>query len=206
MIGKRLPRDPSGSRPCHPIIEKWPGRHGDRQWTSLLAWLSRLGPASCEIVDLTDLKVSRRVEHGPPPRPHPAISLGMLWPEQIRDEHLFDRGRELAPGELDRYVGFWTTLRAENAPLRVIKNGTLVSAAISFFDELLMSFVTAKWRQSALVVGHTLASQLDDAVQQSGDLFLAARLSRLVEQGRLECRGRSPLDLHQSEVRLPQPS
>jgi len=173
------------------------------EFSGFLAWLSRLGPAQCEIVDLTDMKARRRDAHGPPLPPHPVISLAALLPDQIRDEELFNRGRELAPIERDRYVGLWTTLRAENAPLRVIKNGTLVSVAPSFFDELLISFVTREWRKSALVVGHALASQMDDNVHQSGDLFLAARLNQLVEHGCLECRGKSPLDLRQSEVRLP---
>lgn len=183
----------------------WTSRRSSMEFSGFLAWLSRLGAARFEIVDLTETKVSRRVEQGPPLPPHQVISIGMLTPDQICHEELFNRGRELALIEREQYVGLWTTLRAENAALRIIKDGTLVSAAISYFDQLLMSFVTREWRKSAFVVGHALASQMDDRIHQSGDLFLAARLNQLVEDGRLECRGQSPLDLHQSEVRLPPP-
>jgi len=192
---------PEALSPDHRKIA-WTSRRSAMEFSGFLAWLSCLGPAPCEIVDLTDMKVSRRVEHGPPWPPHPVVGLGMLLAEQIRDEQLFSRGHELAPAERDRYVGLWTTLRAENAPLRVIENDTLVSADISFFDELLLSFATPDWRKSALVIGHALAFQTDDNIHQSGDLFLAARLNQLVEDGRLEYRGQSPLDLRQSEVRL----
>ena len=96
----------------------WTSRRSAMEFSGFLAWLSRLGPAPCEIVDLTDMKVSRRTGHGPSLPPHLALSLGILWPDQICDESLFDRGRELAPNERDHYVGLWTTLRAENAALR----------------------------------------------------------------------------------------
>jgi hypothetical protein len=173
------------------------------EFAGFLAWVSRLEERSCEIIDLTDEQISRRVEVGPPWPPAPVISLGLLDANDINDGAFLERSRELHQFERERYVRLWTTLRSENAPLRVIENGTLVSVAISFFDELLMSFVTRDWQKSALVVANALVSQMDDRIHQSGDLFFAARLNQLVEDERLEYRGRFPLDLRQSEIRLP---
>ena len=105
--------------------------------------------------------------------------------------------------ERDHYQALWAKLRAENAPLRVIENGTLVSAPISFFDAQLMSFVTRDWQKTARIIGEALVAQMDGRVFQAGDLLLAGRINRLVENGALECRGESPLDVQHSEIRLP---
>jgi len=63
--------------------------------------------------------------------------------------------------------------------MRRTAHQTKARAPISFFDSLLMSHAT-------------------------GDLVLAARINALVDSGRLECRGESPLHMLSSEVRLPQ--
>ena len=52
-----------------------------------------------------------------------------------------------------RYRDLWQRLRSENAPLRVIEGGELVSAPISYFDTRLMSYVTNDWQKVAMIVG-----------------------------------------------------
>jgi Domain of unknown function (DUF1835) len=52
------------------------------EYAGFLEWLWRLGDAPCEVIDLSDVKISYRREHGPPRRPLLAMSLGML--DQIR--------------------------------------------------------------------------------------------------------------------------
>jgi hypothetical protein len=83
---------------------------------------------------------------------------------------------------------------------------TFGSAPISFFDSLLMSHVTDDWRKVAKIVGFALAAQMDERIFQTGDIFLAARINALAESGRLEIRGKSALEMHFSEVRLPKSS
>lgn len=180
----------------------WVSRRSAMEFAGFLAWLFRLGDARCEIVDMTDEKVSRRVEHGPPWPPALAVSLAGIFPDEVVDSRLLERSRELQHAERERYQALWTTLRSENAPLRVVENGTLVSAPISFFDDQLMQFVTREWQKVAMVVGNTLVAQMDDHIFQAGDLFLAARINDLVEKGRLEVRGTSPLEMRGSEIRL----
>jgi hypothetical protein len=50
-----------------------------------------------------------------------------------------------------------------------------------FFDSVLMSYVTNDWQKVARIVGHALASQMDDCIIQAGDLLLVARVDALVE-------------------------
>jgi len=62
-----------------------------------------------------------------------------------------------------------------------------------------MSHATDDWR----IVGEALAAEWDDGVFQTGDLVPAARVNASVESGRLEYRGKNPLEMQFSEVRLP---
>jgi hypothetical protein len=80
---------------------------------------------------------------------------------------------------------------------------TIWPIPISFFDSLLMSHATDDWRKIARIVGEALAAEWDDGVFQTGDLVLATRVNALVASGRLECRGKNPLEMRFSEDRLP---
>jgi hypothetical protein len=183
----------------------WLTRRSAMEYSGFLEWLWRLGDATCEVVDLTDVKISYRPEQGPPRPPALAISLGMLHPDRILNDQLWNLAEPLQPATRGRYRDLWHQLRSENAPLRVIDGGQLVSAPISFFDSKLMSYVTDDWQKVARVVGHALASQMDDCILQAGDIVLVARVDALVESGRLEIRGESAHDMHVSEVRLAKP-
>jgi hypothetical protein len=78
-----------------------------------------------------------------------------------------------------------------------------VSAPISFFDSLLMSYVTKDWQKVGRVVAPAMVACVDDDIVQAGDMFLAARINSLAENARLEIRGKSALEIFHSEVRLP---
>ena len=181
----------------------WLSRRSPMEYAGFLEWLCRLGDNECDVVDLTDVTVSHRREHGTPERPRLAISLGMLHHDIIASEKLWDLAEPLQASMRTRYLDLWRQLREENAPLRVVEGGTLRSAPITFFDSFLMSYATDDWQKVARIVGEALAAEWDDGIFQTGDLVLAARVNALVESGRLECRGKNPLEMRFSEVRLP---
>jgi hypothetical protein len=87
--------------------------------------------------------------------------------------------------------------------LRVSDGDKLVSVPISFFDPVLMSYVTDNWQKVSRVVGPAMAPQMSDDIVQTGDMFLAARVNALAESGNLEIRGKSALEMFSTEVRLP---
>jgi hypothetical protein len=180
----------------------WLTRRSAMEYAGFLDWLWRLGDAPCEVVDLTDLTVYP--QHGPPRPPRLVMSLGMLHHDKINDDRLWDLARPLQPGERQGYLDLWQRLRSENAPLRVIEDGRLVSAPISFFDEVLMSLVTEHWRKARRVVGEALVSEMYQDTIQTGDLLLSARLNALVKDGRVEIRGGPAFEMRSSEVRLPE--
>lgn len=181
----------------------WLSRRSAMEYAGFLEWLWRLGDDPCEIIDLTDFKVSRPSRHGPSTPAVLAVSLGILPSNQIRDKNLFDQAKTLPAKERREYRALWGQLRVDNAPLRVVDGSTLVSAPISFSDAQLMSYATDDWQKVAMIVGHALAAQSDDCIFQTGDIFLVARVNALVEDGRLELQGESAFEMHDSKVRLP---
>ena len=158
----------------------------------------------CEVVDLSEVKVSRGPEHGPSPPPVLAMSLGIIPSGIICRDRLWDLAEPLQASARHRCRDLWQRLRSEDAPLRVIEGGKLVSAPISFFDARLMSYVTNDWLKVARIVGEALAAEMDDEVLQVGDIVLAARIDALAESGRLEMQGKSALEMHGCLVRRPQ--
>lgn len=180
----------------------WLSRRSAMEYAGFLEWARRMRNAPYDVVDLSNVKISHRPEHGPSRPPALAMSLGMLHPATISRDRLWELAEPLQQSARERYRDIWQRLRTENAPLRVVNGDELVSAPISFFDSLLMSFVTNDWQKVAWIVGQALVAPMDDCVIGPGDLFLVARVNALVESGRLESRGKSASDIQASEVRL----
>jgi hypothetical protein len=175
----------------------WLSRRSAREYTGFLEWLWRRGDGPCEIVDLTDLQLPQYSENGTVTAP--VASLAQVDFEDIRDDDLFKRAEVLPTITHRKYIGLWRQLRDENAALRVLKGGALVSSPISFFDTALMSQASENWLKVARVIGATLHSQTE---QDVSDLLLAARINALVASGQLERRGWSAVDMRRCEVRL----
>ena len=181
----------------------WLTRRSAMEYAGFLEWLWRLGDAPCEVVDLSEVTVSYGPEHDPPRSPRLAMSLGMLHPDTICRDKLWDLAEPLQEATREQYRGLWQQLRSENAPLRVLDGDKLASAPISFFDSMLMSCVTDDWQKVARVIGKALVFGMDDCIKGPGDLLFTARIIALVDSGRLEIQGKSALEIHASQVRLP---
>jgi hypothetical protein len=180
----------------------WLTRRSAREYAGFLEWLWRLGDEPCDVVDLTDVMISYHTEEGEP-RQHLALSVAMLSPDRICEDNLWDLAQPLETAAREQHLDVWRQLRLENAPLRVLDGNRLVSAPISFFDSLLMSFVTENWQKVARIVGKSLACGTDNSLPLD-DILLRPRVKALVESGRLEIRGQSERDIFFSEVRLPE--
>jgi Protein of unknown function/Domain of unknown function (DUF1835) len=182
----------------------WFTRRSAMEYAGFLEWLWRAGDTPCEVVDLSDVRICRRNKDGSLRSPTLAIALGMLDPGTIRCHKLRELAEPLQAITRERYRSLWQRLRSENAPLRVIEGGELVSAPISFFDAQLMSYVTNDWQKVAKIIGKALVAENDDEAIQVGDKVLAARVDAMARSGRLEIQGKSALEMHNSLVRLPQ--
>jgi hypothetical protein len=178
----------------------WLSRRSTLEYAGFLEWLWRLGEEPIEVIDLTDVMVAGDEKGATEPRL--AISLGLMPPQKILENDLLDRTETLTHALRDQYRESWRRLRAENAPLRVLSEGELVSAPLSFFDSLLVSCATPEWQKAARVIGEALWELSTTSVHQTGDLVLCARVRALADAGRLESRG-DLFDIQNSELRLP---
>jgi hypothetical protein len=178
----------------------WLSRRSAREYAGFLELVWRLGDEPIEVVDLTDVVVARNKDG--PTEPHLAISLGLLPLHAILENDLLDRSEELKSVSRAAYRELWGRLRAENAQLRILSEGKLVSAPLSFFDPLLLSSATPEWQKTAMVIGKALVESWTTSVIQTDDLVLSARARALAGAGALESRG-DLFDVKNSELRLP---
>ena len=180
----------------------WLTRRSAMEYAGFLDWLSRLGDAPCDVVDLSEVMVSSPSEQEPPRPPYLAMSLGMLHPDIICRERLWELAEPLRDPVRKRYQDLWQKLLVENAPLRVIDGETLVSAPTSFFDSRVMSQVNDKWQNAMRVVGKTLVGGPNEWIIEFGDTFVMGRLMALVKSGHLDFQGEPGGELRNSKVRL----
>jgi hypothetical protein len=200
--GARSERDWDEARfPGHRKVA-WLTRQSATEYAGFLDWLWHRGDTPCDLVDLSEVKISHPPESAPSRSWAFPMSLAYLHGDIIAHNKLWDLAEPLPMAERLRYREIWERLISENAPLRVIDGNKLVSAPTSYFDSALMSRVTDKWQKVAMVLSWVAISYWDDGISQTNDTFLAARLRALVADGRLEIRGETARDIVFGEVRL----
>ncbi|THD65139.1 DUF3658 domain-containing protein [Phenylobacterium sp.] len=195
----------------------WTSSRSSNEHSAFLAWAHRIGDQSYEVIDLADVEVEHEATDGRRWRDK-ALSLGMLGPELIAREALWDQAKPIDPAQRRVHGETWRGLQMENAPLRLIGPDGLVSAPITAFDQSLIGQANDQWKRVAWLIGGVLAEG-DGLYFQVGDHILASRLAYLIQAGHLECRLPPPGEADQrgyrfgtsslpvgAEVRLPQAS
>ena len=164
-----------------------------------LAFASRMAGRPFDIVDATGLDF---VTHDGVRAPW---SLGLMRPEDIVSSGLSKRRRPCSRAEGDAAAAAWARLRAENAPLRIVRDGRLVSAPLTHFDAALVAQGQPEWEVTARLIGralHHLCCAVDPPGQGVGDVVLFGRVLALGDTGDLDVRGAGP-GMRDYEVRLP---
>ena len=91
------------------------------------------------------------------------------------------RERVLPPDEVCALAGRWQALQAENAPLRVVEQGRVVSAGLDYYDDLIRQAIPDEPCQTAQIIGTALGKQK----VPTGDQFIAKRLLHFIDAGEL---------------------
>ena len=94
---------------------------------------------------------------------------------------LAQRGRKLSAPVLQALACRWCQLREENAPLRAVVNGRLMSVPESLYDPFLLQLLAAQ--PDEFHEGAVIGGGMDLRV---GDGWLAQRLERMIQDGLLE--------------------
>lgn len=184
-------------------IVAWVSRRTAMEHAGFLEWIWRVGERRFDLIDLTDVDTEWELPDGTV-RIGRVMSLGLLDPNQIRTYDFLGHAQRLPPSFCERYHRIWQRLRAENAPLRIIRNEQLQSASITHFDELALACASERWLKVERVVAHALVEAWDDDGIQTSDVVLAGRIRALVESGKLEFRG-DPMDWPNCEIRIFRP-
>ena len=170
----------------------WLHRRSAREYSNFLEFVSRLRGPYFKLVDLTDIElVFRNGKRGR------SRSSGEFTPERIIEARFIDLQVDVREQEYNHYKMTWTRLKEENAPFRVIAEAGLISAEISYFDSLLISFIGEQWVKCARVV---LDAEMSGPYAQTDSFVLWPRLCALVDCGLIEGSGKM-IDMRESFVR-----
>ena len=126
-------------------------------------------------------------------------SLGLMSPEDIVASGLYGRRRTLLPAEIAAASDLWSRLRRENTPLRIVRNGGLVSAPRDHFDTFLVEQAPRDWEVAARLIGRTM-SALSSVTPSHVVLF--GRILALGKSQRLDVTGPGP-GMRDYKVRRP---
>ncbi len=169
----------------HPVF--WVCLRSPMEHACFLAYASRLEGRCVDIVDVTDVAhmTAGGVRH--------LRSLGQLRAREIVASRIYKTRRALSAAELRAASMRWAELRRENAPLRIVKGGRLVSAPLTHYDNLLVEQASQDWEIAPRLIGRMFDKLFSlDALAGEGtnDAVLFGRMLALGETGALEVRGR----------------
>ena len=114
---------------------------------------------------------------------------------------LIDQEVDLSDAERERHQAEWQTLITENAPLRIVQDGCLLSVTLEYFDDLIVGFVSNEWRSTVRVVGDAFSTIGIKTGHFIDDLFTCSRLRALAGSGAIEWDGDGS-DMRGCKVRL----
>jgi hypothetical protein len=174
-------------------VSTWPGK--------LVAWMSshsvvelcglhelvwRLPTANIDVIDVSNVDF----RSGNASRYDARQAFAIVRDDYIVELSLIDSAKSLSDVERASYRRAWNRLRAENAPLRVLTETGLVSAAVDHFDDRIRARIAEDWQRCARVVGDMLASVSSGTLREGGsDTFFFVRLLYLTDaDDDIECR------------------
>ena len=110
-----------------------------------------------------------------------------------------DRERVLSEKEVEELAEKWILLQRENAPLRVVENSTVISADISYYDNL----IKKEFPKDSCKIGQIISNFLLKQTVQMGDVFIAKRIQHFIESGELTVLKRDDKRFYDTVVSCP---
>lgn len=104
------------------------------------------------------------------------------FPRFLKLEHT------LSVEEIKTYAFFWSSLRQENAPLRAVVNGSVISVPASFYDFLIRKHLGNEPVREAELIGKIIVENPIGF----GDWWLARRIDKFIAENRIKIVENSP--------------
>ncbi len=108
--------------------------------------------------------------------------------EPNRFKYFLKKSRVLKPDEIALYAHYWECLQCENAPLRAVLNGSVISVPASFYDFLIFKNLGKEHIQEAVLIGKILSENRIGV----GDFWYAYRIEKFIAQKRIKIIENSP--------------
>jgi hypothetical protein len=167
-------------------IVAYVSRRNARECAGLFELVRQRGGALLEIVDVTNVGFTN-----PDGTPDLEKSLGIaeLTPAEVIERKLLESKASLSASAMLSCTQNWMLLRQENAFLRVIENGILVSALITHFDAKIACCVTPEWQSFTRMLGPFYSSTRVEGINAPDLRFISSRIAALVASRQLELDG-----------------
>jgi Protein of unknown function/Domain of unknown function (DUF1835) len=151
----------------------WVGRRSAQEFANYLSLVGQLRVSSLHVIDVTG--DNENAAFGKTAALPLTMISGYLGSERRLDD--------VERADLARW---WSTLRNENAPFRVVSPAAqLVSAPIDHFDGALLAHVSAEPKPMTAVIAEAMAAQ----PYQTVDYMLQQRLIALIDAGAIAADG-----------------
>lgn len=108
-----------------------------------------------------------------------------------------EREKVLTKTEITALSDRWQRLKTENAPLRVVENGAVVSADISYYDDL----IRREFPETSCTVAQIVGGALGRQKVPTGDVFVAKRIQYFLKNGELTATDESTGGFYRTVVR-----
>lgn len=123
------------------------------------------------------------------PSPFSSQSFSYISTEAFVRAKLLSRVTRASPAAYADARQRWARLKSEGASLRVLDASGLESAAITYFDDVIISCATRDWQKCARVVGDAVYLTGSGEFRQTADSFIWFRLRHLMHDGVLDSQG-----------------
>lgn len=91
-----------------------------------------------------------------------------------------DNAVEIPEGTIKACADKWKKLRYENAPLRVVLGGDIISAPANFYDFLILRYLDSPMKEAVLIGKILCANRIG-----VGDYWYAKRIEQFIEKGKI---------------------
>ncbi|MEG0894766.1 MAG: DUF3658 domain-containing protein [Oscillospiraceae bacterium] len=162
---------------------------------SIRVWLDYTPDAQCGLLFIADLLKDSCIEIHIVELPEKIVKNDNHiveyrgWGEV--DNRLFgtflDREKILTQEEIIDLADRWKLLQKENAPLRVVEDNLVISADISYYDDLIKKEFPQDTCKVAQIIGNALSKQKI----LTGDVFIAKRIQHFIDNGELAVLGKT---------------
>ncbi len=113
-----------------------------------------------------------------------------------------EKEKVLTEKEVGDLASKWQLLKDENALLRVVENGSVMSADISYYDDL----IRKEFPKETCKIAHIIGGALGKQKIPTGDVFIAKRIQQFIKNGELVISSKSNEGFYSTAVTCAMPS